>query len=888
MEANLLERKTNIPRTRNKFIERKELFNILNQASDYKLIIVSAPAGYGKSTLISLWIDSNPKYKSITAWISLDEGNNDQLTFWKELLHAIGKVKRGIGDISSSMLQSLQSNKEFLQGILSVLISELSVLNESLFIVLDDFHIIENIEIYSDLKFLIKNMPDNFHLIILSRVYPELGTSRLRASDNLLELTQTDLNFTRAEVKSFFENVMDIKLCEESLDIIYGRTEGWAVGLQLAALSLKDRPNNKSIIENFNGDHKYILDYLVEEIFSKLSPETQEFLMKTSIVNQMCASLCRKLTNIKDTQHMLERLDSINMFIVPLDDNRVWYRYHNLFREFLINRLKRIENNILPELYFKAGKWFEENELPSLAVTCYLKAEKYDAAVKLIENSQQDIIVNGEMKKVYDWCSALPFDKLLESPRLCINMAWYTCINGDLDNTQLYIGRAENAINPASNCKDDFLGEIMIMRAIMANAGRDSSKIIEYSEKADPYIRKHEYFRAIITLLKGSAYIYNGQISTAGEYFKESLKISKETNNYYIAVMANRSLMISKMIGGYLHDCESECLELLQYFKEKNASEMPVIGILYNDLSSIYYEWNNLELASEYAKRALAFGEKGGITWILCASYASLSKISFALGQIEDAFENIKKAEQAIIKDKIYDMQLTVEDIKANLNIRAGNLKDVDRWLIIRGFDAINDYKPMYIKHYMTQARYLIEIGSHDMAMLIIDKFCSSRVSPANQRVNAEALIIRSILYQKKGFLKEAIMSINKAIELSYHEEYIRLFIDEGKPLKKLLNKLIDSHTNSTANAAYIFLNQIINEYDISVSLPKITDLEILSIREVEILKLLEAGLTNIEIAEKIFVSINTIKTHLLNIYTKLDVHHRTQAVAKARELNIL
>jgi len=400
MDKSFIKSKINIPKVKDKLVKRVALFDKLNEAINYKLILVTAPAGFGKSTLISSWLNFNVKNKYFTAWISFDERDSDPMVFWKYILYAIDKIKGGIVESSLSTLNSFQFKYGFDIEILAVIINDLCNLEKDLFIVMDDLYLIRNTDIYEELKFFIRNMPSNVHIIVLSRVVPEIGIGKLRAADSMIQLSQEDLSFTKEETKIFFKEVMSVDVSNNILNILEKRTEGWAAGLQMAALSLKNNNNEQNIIKNFKGDHRYVLDYLMEEVFTLLDKETKEFLMKTSILDEMNCDLCNKVVNIKNSQDFLEKLDNENLFMIPLDENKEWYRYHHLFKDFLRNRRDVTIESMLPKLYSDAADWYKENGFYANGINFYLEAKNYDDAKFMIEKIDMDVMFRGEMKKV--------------------------------------------------------------------------------------------------------------------------------------------------------------------------------------------------------------------------------------------------------------------------------------------------------------------------------------------------------------------------------------------------------------------------------------------------------------------------------------------------------
>lgn len=890
MEKGFIKSKINIPKVKEKLVNRAVLFNKLNDAINYKVTLVTAPAGFGKSTLVSSWL-TNIKDKYYTAWVSLDERDSEPIIFWKYIMYSIDKIQDGIVEETFNSLKSIEFQEGFETEILSVLINELDNLEKDIFIILDDLYLITNKNIYEQLKFFIRNIPSNVHFILLTRVIPDLGIPKLRATDSLLQLSQEDLSFTKEEMEFFFKEVMKVDISINSLSVLEKRTEGWAAGLQMAALFLKRNNSEENVVKSFNGDHRYILDYLMEEVFIMLDEKTQEFLMKTSILDEMNFELCNKVVQIDNSQEFLEKLDNENLFMIPLDENKEWYRYHHLFREFLKNRRDFRMENILSKLYSSAAEWYKNNGFISQGVNFYLKAENYDEAIVIIEKIDENLMFSGEMKKVYDWYMAIPKEKFYESIRLCMNAAWFTCTNGNYEETENHLSHIEDYLKRHKDNEENkyYDTEVMIIRAMLATLEKDSSKINKYLEKARNYSTEHNQniLHASTALLSGAACIYDGEVLKALEFYEESLKISQNINNYYLTVMSNRSIIISKILRGNLIEAEKQCIDILKYFKIRHAENIPIAGEVYNDLAEVYYEWNDLPKAKENAIKALEFAKKGEVIWVLCRSYMLLAKIHFANSKVTEAIDLIKSAKKIITNTKLFDLGTELLVISENILLRSGKIYEAEKWIKNDEIYNIDVSNIGYAYYCITKLRYFILSNQMEEAEELANKLCGSFESRKIYRVFAEVLILKSIINEKKGNIEDMLEDIIKAVNISYKENYLRIFLDEGEYLMTIILREKEKLILRLEKDQAVFLNNIIRAFGNKEDIKDADINEILSIREMEVLKYLKEGLNNTEIANSLFVSVNTVKTHLLNIYTKLDVHSRTEALAKANELGI-
>lgn len=886
MELDFIKSKINIPKVKEKIVKRKTLFNKLNKALNCKLIIISAPAGFGKSTLLSSWLSFHAKDEFLVSWASLTETEKDSAAFWKCILYSIDKAHKGLMDNSFAMLRSLQVNEDFNKSFLAVFISELSKLEKNFLIIMDDLQLAADEKIYDDLKFLLKNLPDNVHLLISSRIVPNIGLARVRANGDLLEIHQWDLAFSKAEIQSYFKDVMDLNLSEKTLEFIEQRTEGWVAGLQMAALYLKGKNNEVDLVKYFNGGHRYVLDYLMDEVLNGLGEEFRDFLIKTAFIDEMCAGLCNEILLKENSQQILEELDKNHLFIIPLDETRQWYRYHHLFREFLQRNQHAFNAAIIENIFYGAAEWYEKNNYFSKAISLYLKAHKYEEAAGVIEKIDIQIMFNDEMKQVYEWCKVLPHNLMPKSPKFYIHVAWFNCVNGDKENTDFYLMQAENLLSLLmdNQLKNNYYTEIMIIRAWFANIKNDTNTIKECLEKAKNYTGLNELLKALILLLNGVISIYGGKITEAIRFFDETLKISKRLPTYYLSVMANTNIILSKLFCGQLLECEMQCVYLLRFYQEKYETEIPLLGAVYNDLATVYYEWNRLDKAMECAEKALTLGEKGDIAWIRARSYSMVSKIYLTHSDIKNSVQYIEKAEQDMILDKNFDVTGFIERAKAEIFLKTGHLEELKLWTNEKRFNF--DLPNLF--YHLIEAKLFFYQNSFDQAEDLLTKICEAAEKGRGDKALAEALLLWSMIHDQKGLHKRATEDLSKAINLSCQQRYIRVFINEGQFLKRLFLTYQYEITNNLTKEGMLFLEEILKEYKTQSQPSRTITTDILSEREKEIIRYLKSGLTNAEISEMMYVSLNTVKTHLFNIYAKLDVHNRTTAIMRAEELNII
>ena len=885
MELGFIKSKVRLPGARDKLLERKALFQRLDAAFKFRLTAITAPAGFGKSTLLSSWLHGLGKDRRLVSWVSLDKADQEPSAFWKYILYSIDEVKKGSVDHAFSLLKPLQADGGYNKAFLPVLIGELADLDKELLLVLDDLHLAANEIIYDNLRFFIKRLPDNVHVILSGRAAPEIGLARLRTEGSLLEINERDLAFSKEEIRRFFRDIMSMELSEKALARIGQSTEGWAAGLQMAALYLKGNGCEEELAARFNGEHRYVIDYLMDEVFCGLEKETQDFLIKTSVADELCAGLCNEITNIENSQQILDKLEEQNLFILPLDETRQWYRYHPLFRDFL---KKQQGNHVrtFADVCRRAAGWYERQGLLSQSIAMYLKTGMHEQAARVIEKIDIQILFRDELKKVYEWSKALPPALFSGNLRLCMNAAWFSAVYGDRSNAEHLLKQAEKLLDTAENdkAKRDGGAEIMIIRAWQANLSNDTVKVKEYLDRTQDYGGRSEVLKALILLLHGVVSIYGGDISKAVDYFDGALQISKDLQTYSISVMANTNIILSNLLCGRLHECERQCKSLLAYYGERLENETPFLGAVYNDLATVYCEWNELGKAMECAQKALALGEKGNASWITARSHSVFAKIYFAYPDVPKAFEAIEKAELDMTRAGNTNAAGFVERAKLTMLLKLGRQSEAVKWVKKNkfNFDAPNFF------YHLIEARLLILQNLHGEAEALLHKICEECEKCKGYKALSEALILLSLIDYRGGFSRKAAGKLQRAIRISCAEKYLMVFISEGKALERILSDLKDSIEINLADEERLFFHEVLEGIRAASFPAKGTQTGLLSDREAEVMRYIQKGLTNAQISEILYVTTNTIKSHISGIYSKLDAHSRTEALVKAKELKII
>jgi LuxR family maltose regulon positive regulatory protein len=888
MTETLLTIKYFIPAARSKQVSRPRLIAKLNDGLHRKLTLISAPAGFGKTTLVVDWLEdlearnavetqSNVKF----AWLSLDESDNDQprflLYFISSLVHH-GVIGATVGEDLMRMLQS--SPAAPINSILIKLINALSAASQKIMFVLDDYHLIELQSIHDALNFLIRNMNPQLHLVIVTREDPQLSQAKLRAKDQLTEVRAADLRFTPDEASEYLGNVMGLDLEPEEIITLDCRTEGWITGLQLAAISLQGRKDTSALINSFSGTHRYVVDYLIEEVLDQQPEATREFLLQTSILAQLTGSLCDAVTSKMNSQHTLESLEKSNLFIIPLDNDRHWYRYHHLFADLLGTRLQRQETAgskdvAVEELHISASKWYEENGMDVEAFHHAALANDYDRAERLIEGEGLPISFRGIVSPVLYWFDSLPESIFISRPSLWVTYAMTLLTIGQVGQAEEKLLAAENALKDArdNELNKDLVGRIACIRANMAVGSKDIGILLEQLDSAfenlDP---KNLTYRSAATWNLGVAFEFQGKREAAREAFSEALKDSEFSGNIYIQALASTGLANIQLAQNQLKEAEKSYWRVLDL-----VGDLPIpVGVhIHYCLGKIYYEWNKLDLARIHADECLILAEpfkEQNDTFYACRLL--LAKLNFTEGDIAGAQRLVDEVEQSI--SKMNFPILIQEFVETRVS-----------WLVISGdiegaaelAEKSNDNR--------TKIRNLIARGKNLRAIAMLDADFKMAVGSDLRDDMLKALVLLSIAHNAEGDHDKALRVLDEGLSMAKTGGFIRTFVDEGPQMAELLYSLYSGGKKTE------YIQTVLAAFPIeeSSTMPREVGgewIEPLSNRELEVLQLIAEGLTNQEVGSKLFLSLNTVKVHTRNIFSKLRVNNRTQAVSKARALGLL
>ncbi len=946
MFTSILDTKLHIPSARQEFVPRSRLTDRLNDGLHRRGTLVSAPAGFGKTTLLREWIetlqsapDKSPQGDYHIGWVSLDESDNDPTLFLTYFITALMQHAKTvtIGEVALSMLQSSQPAP--IEAILTTLINEIAGNPVDLIIVLDDFHVIEAQSIHDALTFLLLKQPPQLHLVIATRMDPNLPLASLRAKAQLVEIRAADLRFTSFEAAEFLNRVMGLELSEENVSALRTRTEGWITGLQLAALAMQGREDTDTLIKSITGSHRFVLDYLMEEVLERQSEIIQTFMLQTSILNHMTGPLCDALTGREDGQQTLELLDKANLFVVPLDEERRWYRYHHLFGDLLLQRTRQNQDENVADLHTRASAWFQKQGMDRRAIAHSLTAMDYQIAATLIQRIAMDVMQQGEHTTVVGWINSLPEKLVKEQPYLCVLHAWAMHLMGEMEGAKARLIEAENALETLGDQDDvdieTILGLIHSQRAFMTFMTGELDKTIHHAQQAlDQLPGTAVVIRTQTAMYQASAYLFQGQLQAAMEVYKEILPTIKRKGDTSTAVMCFSGLGDLYADMAQLHrakDIYQQALDLSE--KYNGRPDVPFTGYAYVRIGRILRQWNQLEDAHRYITKGLA----------LCRDWNEPDVVALScieLAYIQQALRNEEKSQDAIIE--AYQIMEGFSPFGAKyaaahqvyMNLARGDYDAAARWALKNELVLDGDFEFHREIEYLALARVLLAQKRFDDAQSLIERIYRIAQDIGRKHTELETLILLALVFFAQGETEQALVHLENALAISEPEGYIRIYVDEGLPMVRLLaeafnseiapmyvNRLLTAFSSEVPGQAVsttakadtgdyiearknleigrelaeqILSQQIRNLVDrVDEKVGDITPspqplVEPLSRRELEVLQLIAKDLSNREIGERLFLALDTVKGHNRKIFAKLGVKNRTQAVYKAISLNIL
>ncbi len=909
MSAPLILTKLRVPRTRPTLVARPRLMERLNIGLARPLTVISAPAGFGKTTLLSAWYGTpSPEGKRRLAWVSLDAGDNDPIRFWSSVMMALQTVDARIGAKALALVQSPQPLP--IESVLSVLLNEIDAFHDPLCLVLDDFHVIQSPDIQRGLDYILDHLPPHMHLIVSSRAEPALPLARLRARDQLTEVRAADLRFTLDEASAFLNQGMGLHLTPEQIASLEARTEGWIAGLQLAALSLHNREDIEGFIASFAGSNRFILDYLTEEVLRCQPAPVQEFLLQTCILKRLSAPLCAAVveqhTNI---QELLEQLEKANLFIIPLDDERRWYRYHHLFAELLRARLHELQPERVPELHRRAAGWYEQNGFVEDAVEHALAAKDYERAARLLEQIVQGLILRGEFKTVQNWLDLMPDDVLRRHPWLGIGGAWALVLTNHLDEAEQRVRDLEREIvTLAPNRIHDWKMEMAVLQAAISSGRRDTSRTIALARAALEQLPEDHVYRSVLGLYLGYAYQDRGEGKLSQQAFADAAELSQAAKSLLVAMIALGNLGQLQLAQGHLRRANEYFQQALELAARYGADSLPITGPSLVGVGALLCERNDLESAERTIREGIERGAQLGGVVVDVFSDFTQAQLKRAQRDIDGALQVIEQAEARLKSLSLTNRMRGLAAYRAQLWLVQKN-PAAAAWAAEREREPHGDDVrwPWRLIEDLTLARVLIEQGRGDPknrppihAFELLEALRQAIEVEGRLGNVVEVLMLQAQARQVQGDDASALQLLGRALILAEPEGFVRLFVNEGEPLAALLRKMkVKSEKMRVYRARLLAAFRADNLLTLAAAPtssvgagqtppPSSVLDDPLSARELQVLGLMDTGLSNRDIADKFVVSMNTIKTQVKSIYSKLGVRSREEALAVARALHLI
>src|ERR671917_527639 len=898
VDRQLLKAKLYVPRGRADAVPRPRLYERLEEGARHELTIVSAPAGFGKTTLLADW---SWRSELPVAWVSLDERDNDPVRFFLYLIAAIETIHDGFGESTRAFLSSLHSREE-LEPVLTALSNEILESPRDFVLVLDDYHSIRSEVIHDALAFLLEHLPPPMHLIVSGRERPPLPLSRLRARGRLTELGATDLRFTHEEAADFLGRTMSLNLSGERVVALEKETEGWVAGLQLAAHAL--RADEDDAVEALAGRPRHVFDYLADEVLSRQPEDVREFLVKTSIVETLNGPLCEALTDRTDGREMLERLERSNLFLVPLDEEGRYYRYHHLFAAFLRERLNRERPDAILELHRRAGLWYEDDDCLAWAVEHTLAAQDFDRAADLIEEE------TGVRRKYVDaamllrWLGTLPDGLVRQRPQLSLLYAWALAHSGALEDAEDRLRDTEEAMKlddgaskmGLSDEERTMLGEMCIIRARMAAMRENAPLTTELSNRALGLLPEGElHLRGDVALDLGHAYCSVGDLEAASEAFARAAATGRAADDLRTALFALRYHASLEMVRGRLRKAEELLLDGQRLAERRPEGVPSVAGIIHTGMGELLYERGDLDEARRLLEEGIELGRRSGEAKILVYGYVNLARVLMAQGDAEGAHSLVREAGGLTPRWPL------IWAWQARVWVAQGDVESAARWA--REYGATEDYMS-YPRHFerITMARILLGEDRTDEALDSLGNLLEDALSEGRMAHEIELRVLLALASERLDATGRALEHLERALTLAEPEGFVRVFVDEGIPMAALLERLIreprddGSYNDAPDGAPHVYAGRLLEHFALQAAdsgnggprSGRTPGLEPLSGREVEVLELVAAGRSNAEIAGELYLSVGTVKAHVHHILGKLLVRNRSQAVARARELRLL
>ena len=885
----LLRIKLMSPRLHSTMIQRTNLLARLDECLTKKLVIVEAPTGFGKTTLVGQWIASR-EFKS--AWVTLDQNDNDPARFWTYVASALRTFDSTVGKSTLSALMTPQPPS--FEILLAPLINDLTRLPMNSVLVLEDYHAITSTEIKEGLSFLIQHLPEMLHVVVISRNEPDLPLGILRARDEMIEISVSDLRFDRMETESFLRENLQANLSLSTVEKIFQKTEGWPAGLRLVALSLKSKGGAiENLIESISGSDRYIADYLIQEVFESQPEVTQIFLLKTCFLNRLTGSLCDSVTGSANGVERLAELERENLFLVQLESSggRIWYRYNPLFAESIQALAgQRLGEDGVRSIFEKASAWYDQQQLYDDAIETALAAKSFDRVLTLIEKFIERHDLN-EFRTLGRWLENIPAQEILSRPMICFTYAQVILYSADrfAPSTATRIEPLLRAVETAWRAQENHqgLGEVLAFRANVSLWQGDFSKAFDLARQSLEKLPEHDVlYRGNSLLILSHESLNAGKMIQTQDRALEARALLGAAQNIYGVLAALQVLAEIFYWQGELEQAE----QLNQQILEEAVGEISMLddqGVASLNLARIAYERNDLEQANQLAMHALDLAEQRNNEMLRVQSTIQMAYLHAARNEFSQAHELLNSLTAKI---QIPNLLRAIQETQARLSILSGDLSSLTSWQTLISNRDQNVLPVQREREDFTLARLCIAEDKLKDAYELIGRWRADAAENGRVRSQIEALCLEALTHHADSNLSQATQSLIEVLALGHAGDFRRIFLDEGPRFASLLQAVLPSLPNRSLGLfATALLHSFSPEMTAHLTASRSTvQVDALSQQELRVLRLLVAGMSNADIAKELIVSTNTIKTHVKSIYRKLNISSRDEAREMAKELKLL
>jgi LuxR family transcriptional regulator, maltose regulon positive regulatory protein len=913
----LLATKLYIPHARHGLVPRLRLVDRLAAGLQGELTVVCAPAGFGKTALLADWARRSGR---VVAWLSLDVSDNDPVRFWRHVAAALYGVQAEVGRRLSVLLRPPPRSFE---AVVTMLVNELAATQEEVALVLDDYHLIESRAVHESLGLLLEHLPAGLRLALACRADPPLPLARLRVGGELAEVRAAELRFTEEEAAALLRQVVGHDLTEGAVAALVARTEGWAAGLQLAALSLRGREDVAAFVAGFSGDHRYVLDFLAEEVLDRQPEQVRTFLLETSVLDRLCGPLCDAVTGRTGGQQLLEAIERANLFLTPLDEVRGWYRYHQLFAGLLRVRLGQEQPDRRPALHRAAAAWCERHGLADDAIGQALAAGDGAWAARMVERHIGRMPAGGETATVTRWLAALPAGLVEDRPRLCVAQAYQAVMTGRADALEHWVDAADRALSalsaaqpaqaepgPGQECwpaglpGEDLPGMVAMLRADLARLRGDADRTTQLARQVltrVPAVDRFTRFFADWNLARADW--LRGDLGAAERALASLVSAVRATSEYRLTMVICWDLGRVQCAQGRLGAALVTYRQALTIGAEVGNPSLPVLGIAQLGVAAVLYERDELAAALDQATEGMGRVRQLAGTRLEAEGLVVLARIRQAMGDLAGALAAVDEAERVGPSPDVVDLFNPAPAARAQLLLAQGQIALAAAWAAARELDAGDEPGYPREREYLLLARLLLAQGEPEPARQLLERLQAAAAAAQRTGSLIELGALRARALAECGVQDGALAALAQAVALAWPEGHVRVFADQGGPLAALVDQLIAHRRRGAllaANVPWEYLGRLRAAFQPGDARPVLPSpgpaapvmvaglAEPLTDRELEVLGLLAAGMANQQIAAELVVALETAKKHVSHILGKLGAANRTQAVARARALGLL